>query len=111
MKAGNVGRHGHVLRLKIDMSSPNINLRDPVIIASPRDHHRTGENGGVFRVRLHALHLPTRLENITHSLLHVEFEAIARCTTGYWKSWRDSECSLRPDADKQYANSRRLNLS
>ena len=69
---------GHcVLRSKIDMASPNMNLRDPVIYRlkrTPHGHHRTGADWIVFPMYDFSHPIVDSLENVTHSLCTLEFE-------------------------------------
>jgi glutaminyl-tRNA synthetase len=75
MKAGEFPDGKHVLRLKIDMSSPNINLRDPVIYRIRHaHHHRTGDKWCVYPMYDYTHCISDALENITHSLCTLEFE-------------------------------------
>ena len=75
MKAGEFPDGSHVLRLKIDMSSPNINLRDPVIYRIRHaHHHRTGDKWCVYPMYDYTHCISDALENITHSLCTLEFE-------------------------------------
>jgi glutaminyl-tRNA synthetase len=72
------GRHAdgaHVLRAKIDMASPNINLRDPAIYRIKRaTHHRTGDKWCIYPMYTYAHPIEDALENITHSVCTLEFE-------------------------------------
>jgi glutaminyl-tRNA synthetase len=72
------GRHKdgtHVLRAKIDMRSPNINLRDPVMYRIRHaHHHRTGERWRIYPTYDWAHGLSDCIEGITHSLCTLEFE-------------------------------------
>ncbi len=72
------GRHAegtHVLRAKIDMASPNINLRDPVLYRIRfAHHHRTGDAWCIYPMYDYAHPLSDALENVTHSLCTLEFE-------------------------------------
>ncbi len=64
-----------VLRAKIDMSSPNINLRDPAIYRIRRaTHHNTGDTWCIYPMYTYAHPIEDALENITHSLCTLEFE-------------------------------------
>ncbi|MDR0854228.1 MAG: glutamine--tRNA ligase/YqeY domain fusion protein [Clostridiales Family XIII bacterium] len=64
-----------VLRAKIDMSAPNINLRDPVIYRiSHASHHRTGDEWAIYPMYDFAHPLEDAIEGITHSLCTLEFE-------------------------------------
>ena len=75
MKAGEFPDGAHVLRARIDMTSPNINLRDPVIyrIRHVR-HHRTGDKWCIYPMYDYTHCLSDALERITHSLCTLEFE-------------------------------------
>jgi len=72
------GRHEdgtHVLRAKIDMKSPNINMRDPAIYRIRNaEHHRTGGKWHIYPMYTYAHPIEDALENITHSLCTLEFE-------------------------------------
>ena len=72
------GRHAdgsHVLRAKIDMRSPNINLRDPVLYRIKHaEHHRTGGRWCLYPMYTYAHPIEDALERITHSLCTLEFE-------------------------------------
>ncbi len=75
MKRGLFQEGQHVLRAKIDMASPNINMRDPVIYRIMKeDHHRTGDTWCIYPTYDYAHCLSDSLENITHSLCSLEFE-------------------------------------
>jgi glutaminyl-tRNA synthetase len=75
MKAGEFPDGAHVLRLKIDMASPNINMRDPVIYRIRHaHHHRTGDKWCVYPMYDYTHCISDALENITHSLCTLEFE-------------------------------------
>jgi glutaminyl-tRNA synthetase len=76
MKNGEFPDESRVLRAKIDMSSPNINMRDPVIYRILRaPHHRTGNTWCIYPMYDFAHPLEDYLEGITHSICTVEFEA------------------------------------
>ncbi len=75
MRAGEFPDGAHVLRLRIDMASPNINLRDPVIYRIRHaHHHRTGDAWCVYPMYDYTHCISDALENITHSLCTLEFE-------------------------------------
>lgn len=75
MKAGEFADGTHVLRAKIDMTSPNINLRDPVIYRIRHvHHHRTGDKWCIYPMYDYTHCLSDALEKITHSLCTLEFE-------------------------------------
>jgi glutaminyl-tRNA synthetase len=65
----------HVLRAKIDMSSPNLNMRDPVIYRIlHQDHHRTGDKWCIYPMYDFAHGLSDSIEGVTHSICTLEFE-------------------------------------
>jgi glutaminyl-tRNA synthetase len=72
------GRHpdgAHVLRAKIDMAAPNINMRDPTLYRIKRGtHHRTGDNWCIYPMYTYAHPIEDAVEGITHSLCTLEFE-------------------------------------
>lgn len=75
MRAGEFADGSKVLRLKIDMASPNINLRDPVIYRIRRAHHiRTEDKWCIYPMYDYTHCISDALENITHSLCTLEFE-------------------------------------
>ena len=75
MKAGQHADGTHVLRLKIDMASPNINLRDPAIYRIRHaHHHRTGDKWAIYPMYDYTHCISDALENITHSVCTLEFE-------------------------------------
>lgn len=75
MIAGEFADGAHVLRAKIDMASPNINLRDPAIYRIRHaKHHRTGDKYCVYPMYTFAHPIEDALEKITHSICTLEFE-------------------------------------
>ena len=75
MRAGEFADGARVLRLKIDMHSPNINLRDPVAYRIRHaHHHRTGDKWCIYPLYDYAHGISDALENITHSICTLEFE-------------------------------------
>jgi len=75
MRDGRFAEGEHVLRAKIDMASPNINLRDPAIYRIRKaSHHRTGDRWCIYPMYTYAHPIEDALENITHSLCTLEFE-------------------------------------
>ncbi|HYU69669.1 MAG TPA: glutamine--tRNA ligase/YqeY domain fusion protein [Burkholderiales bacterium] len=75
MRLGKFADGEHVLRAKIDMASPNINLRDPAMVRIRHAaHHRTGESWCIYPTYDWAHGVSDALENITHSLCTLEFE-------------------------------------
>ncbi|HVG23616.1 MAG TPA: glutamine--tRNA ligase/YqeY domain fusion protein [Thermoanaerobaculia bacterium] len=75
MRAGEFGDGAHVLRAKIDMASPNINMRDPVLYRiRHEDHHRTGSKWCIYPMYDFAHPPSDAVEHVTHSLCTLEFE-------------------------------------
>jgi glutaminyl-tRNA synthetase len=75
MREGRFADGAHVLRAKIDMASPNINMRDPVLYRIRRArHHRTGDAWCIYPMYDYAHPISDALERITHSLCTLEFE-------------------------------------
>ena len=75
MRAGEFPDGTHVLRAKIDMASPNINMRDPTLYRIRHaTHHRTGDAWCIYPTYDYAHPLSDALEGITHSLCTLEFE-------------------------------------
>lgn len=75
MRAGEFEDGAHTLRAKIDMASPNLNLRDPIIYRIQKTtHHRTGDEWPIYPMYDFAHGLSDAIENITHSLCSLEFE-------------------------------------
>ncbi len=75
MKNGEFAEGSHVLRAKIDMASPNLNLRDPVIYRIMKvSHHRTGDKWCIYPMYDYTHCLSDAIEQITHSLCTLEFE-------------------------------------
>jgi glutaminyl-tRNA synthetase len=75
MRAGRHADGSMVLRAKIDMASPNINLRDPALYRIKRaTHHRTGDEWCIYPMYTYAHPVEDALERITHSICTLEFE-------------------------------------
>jgi glutaminyl-tRNA synthetase len=75
MRAGEFEDGSHVLRAKIDMASPNLNLRDPTLYRIRKvDHQRTGDKWPIYPMYDFAHSLSDSIEKITHSLCTLEFE-------------------------------------
>jgi glutaminyl-tRNA synthetase len=75
MRAGEFADGQHVLRAKIDMASPNLNMRDPTLYRIRHaTHHRTGDAWSIYPMYDFAHPLSDALEGITHSLCTLEFE-------------------------------------
>ena len=75
MREGKHADGSMILRAKIDMASPNINLRDPAIYRIRKaTHHRTGDKWCVYPMYAYAHPIEDALERITHSICTLEFE-------------------------------------
>ena len=75
MRAGEFPDGSRVLRAKIDMASPNFNMRDPVMYRILRtDHHRTGDKWCIYPMYDYAHGQSDSLERVTHSMCTLEFE-------------------------------------
>jgi glutaminyl-tRNA synthetase len=75
MRAGEFPDGAHVLRAKIDMASPNFNMRDPTLYRIRHaSHHRTGDAWCIYPMYDFAHPLSDAIERITHSLCTLEFE-------------------------------------
>ena len=75
MRAGEFPDGAHVLRAKIDMASPNLNMRDPTIYRIRKaSHHRTGDRWCIYPMYDFTHCLSDSIEGITHSLCTLEFE-------------------------------------
>ncbi len=75
MRAGEFADGSRILRAKIDMASPNMNMRDPALYRILRaHHHRTGDAWCIYPMYDYAHPLSDALESITHSLCTLEFE-------------------------------------
>jgi glutaminyl-tRNA synthetase len=76
MRAGTFPDGARVLRAKIDMASPNLNMRDPVLYRIRRaHHHRTGDAWCIYPMYDYAHPISDAIERITHSICTLEFEA------------------------------------
>ncbi|MCL4761240.1 MAG: glutamine--tRNA ligase/YqeY domain fusion protein [Burkholderiales bacterium] len=75
MRAGEFPDGAHVLRLRIDMASPNVNMRDPAIYRIRHaSHHRTGDKWCVYPLYDYTHCISDALERITHSICTLEFQ-------------------------------------
>ncbi|HMD35131.1 MAG TPA: glutamine--tRNA ligase/YqeY domain fusion protein, partial [Vicinamibacterales bacterium] len=75
MRAGEFPDGAHTLRAKIDMASPNLNMRDPTLYRIRHaSHHRTGDAWCIYPMYDYAHPLSDALEKITHSLCTLEYE-------------------------------------
>lgn len=105
MRNGEFANGEKVLRAKIDMSSPNINLRDPVIYRiSHASHHNTGDKWCIYPMYAFAHPLEDALEGVTHSLCTTEFEDQRPLY-----DWVVRECEM--EATPQQIEFGRLNLT
>jgi glutaminyl-tRNA synthetase len=75
MKAGEFAEGQHVLRAKIDMQSPNMNMRDPLLYRIRKvKHHRSGDKWCIYPMYDYAHPLSDAIEKITHSICTLEFQ-------------------------------------
>ena len=75
MRAGEFAEGSRVLRAKIDMASPNLNMRDPAIYRIKKvHHHRTGDEWCIYPMYDYAHCISDSIEGITHSICTLEFE-------------------------------------
>ncbi|HZI79569.1 MAG TPA: glutamine--tRNA ligase/YqeY domain fusion protein [Vicinamibacterales bacterium] len=75
MRAGEFDEGSYLLRAKIDMASPNINMRDPALYRIRRaTHHRTGDTWCIYPTYDYAHPISDAIEGITHSICTLEFE-------------------------------------
>jgi glutaminyl-tRNA synthetase len=75
MRAGEFAEGAKVLRAKIDMASPNLNMRDPALYRIKRaSHHRTGDQWLLYPMYDYAQCLSDAIEGVTHSICTLEFE-------------------------------------
>ena len=91
MRDGQLADGAAVLRAKLDMASPNINLRDPALYRIKRaTHHNTGDTWCIYPMYAYAHPIEDALENITHSICTLEFE-----DQRPWYDWLlDTLCTL-----------------
>jgi len=74
MRAGEFDEGAHVLRAKIDMASPDVNLRDPLMYRIRKvSHHRTGDDWCIYPMYDYAHPMSDAFEGVTHSLCTLEF--------------------------------------
>ncbi|MFN7823862.1 MAG: glutamine--tRNA ligase/YqeY domain fusion protein [Pseudobdellovibrionaceae bacterium] len=75
MRAGEFDEGAHVLRAKIDMKSPNMNMRDPLLYRIRKTHHhKTGDKWVIYPMYDYAHPLSDAIEHITHSICTLEFQ-------------------------------------
>lgn len=105
MKNGDIDEGAAVLRAKIDMGSPNISLRDPVLYRVRKiHHHQTGDKWCIYPMYDLTHPISDAIEGVTHSLCTLEFEAHRPLY-----DWVIEHCTL-PAAPRQYEFAR-LNLN
>lgn len=105
MRQGEFGNGEKVLRAKIDMASPNINLRDPVLYRiSHASHHNTGDKWCIYPVYSYAHPLEDAIEGVTHSICTLEFEDQRPLY-----NWVIAECEM--ESTPQQIEFGRLNLT
>ncbi|MBU9710458.1 glutamine--tRNA ligase/YqeY domain fusion protein [Evansella tamaricis] len=105
MKNGEFQNGERVLRAKIDMSSPNINMRDPVIYRiSHAEHHNTGDKWCIYPMYSFAHPLEDAIEGVTHSICTLEFEDQRPLY-----NWVVEECEM--EAKPKQIEFARLNLT
>ncbi|TFI49856.1 glutamine--tRNA ligase/YqeY domain fusion protein, partial [Diaphorobacter sp. DS2] len=105
MRKGEFENGAKVLRAKIDMSSPNVNLRDPVIYrVSHATHHNTGDTWCIYPMYAFAHPLEDAIEGVTHSLCTTEFEDQRPLY-----NWVVSECEM--ESTPQQIEFGRLNIT
>ncbi len=104
MRAGEFGNGEKVLRAKIDMSSPNMHMRDPVLYRIIHaSHHRTGDKWCIYPTYDYAHGQSDSIEGITHSICTLEFEVHRPLY-----DWLIRELEIFPSRQIEFA---RLNLS
>lgn len=105
MKNGEFKNGEKVLRAKIDMASPNINLRDPVLYRiSHTTHHNTGDKWCIYPMYAFAHPLEDAIEGVTHSICTLEFE-----DQRPFYNWVVENCEM--EAKPQQIEFARLNLT
>ncbi len=104
MKAGEFENGARVLRAKIDLSAPNMHMRDPILYRIKHTaHHRTGDDWCIYPTYDMAHGQSDSFENITHSLCTLEFEVHRPLY-----AWLIKELEIYPSEQTEFA---RLNLS
>lgn len=105
MRDGEFADGAKVLRAKIDMASPNINMRDPVLYRiTHTTHHNTGDKWCIYPMYAFAHPLEDAIEGVTHSICTLEFE-----DQRPFYDWVIRECEM-PRAPRQYEFAR-LNMT
>ena len=102
MRAGQYKDGEKVLRAKIDMASPNINMRDPIIYRVARmSHHNTGDKWCIYPMYDFAHPIEDAVEGITHSICTLEFEDHRPLYDWVVREWN----SRNPPRQIEFANS------
>ena len=92
MKAGKYGNGEKVLRAKIDMASPNMVMRDPVLYRILHEsHHNTGDTWCIYPLYDYAHPIEDAIERITHSICTLEFEERRPLYNWVLEDWEDTE--------------------
>ncbi|NQX67901.1 glutamine--tRNA ligase/YqeY domain fusion protein [Paenibacillus alba] len=105
MRAGEFKDGERVLRAKIDMSSPNINFRDPILYRVVHaHHHNTGDTWCIYPMYAFAHPIEDAIEGVTHSICTLEFE-----DQRPFYDWVIRECEM-PNVPRQYEFAR-LNIT
>lgn len=92
MKEGKYGDGEKVLRAKVDMTSPNLNMRDPILYRIVHaSHHRTGNTWCIYPMYDFAHPVSDAIERITHSICTLEFEAHRPLYNWVLEDWEDPE--------------------
>ena len=95
MKAGKYADGEKVLRAKIDMASPNINMRDPIIYRIfHASHHRTGDKWCIYPMYDFAHPVSDAIERVTHSICTLEYEDHRPLYEWCIQDWEDPEGQL-----------------
>jgi glutaminyl-tRNA synthetase len=113
MRAGEFGNGAHVLRARIDLSSPNMLMRDPILYRIRHAHHyRTGDTWCIYPLYDYAHCIEDAIEGVTHSLCTLEFDnnrelydwVVAHLPRG------DGEYEISPDSRPEQTEFARLAL-
>jgi glutaminyl-tRNA synthetase len=109
MRAGEFADGSYLLRAKIDMASPNINMRDPALYRIRRaTHHRTGDAWCIYPTYDYAHPISDAIEGITHSICTLEFEDHRPLYDWVVEHFRTSESGTSRPQQIEFA---RLNLN
>ncbi len=107
MRAGEFAEGRMILRAKIDMASPNMNMRDPALYRILyKEHHRTGNTWCIYPMYDYAHPISDALEGITHSLCSLEFEAHRPLY-----DWVVEVCGFRSGDGKGYYGPRQMEFA